>query len=115
MTVKVIGAGFGRTGTMSLKLALEQLGCGRCYHMVEVFNDIPRAPQYWMAAASGQPVDWDQVFAGFGATVDFPGCMFYRELADRYPDAKIVLTVREPESWFASTQPRSSIRERRKG
>lgn len=103
MALKVIGAGFGRTGTMSLKLALEALGLGRCYHMVEVFQT-PGAPQAWTDAAEGKEVDWDAMFDGFGAAVDFPVCAFYRELAAHYPDAKVILTERDPESWFASTQ-----------
>ncbi|CAN7438513.1 hypothetical protein LJR219_002856 [Phenylobacterium sp. LjRoot219] len=103
MTLSVIGAGFGRTGTLSLKLALEQLGFGPCYHMVEVFKN-PKAPGYWEAAANRMPVDWAEVFAGYGSTVDWPSATFYRELAEAYPEAKVVLTVRDPKAWFASTQ-----------
>ncbi|HWU92000.1 MAG TPA: sulfotransferase [Sphingomicrobium sp.] len=103
MPLSVIGAGFGRTGTMSLKLALEQLGIGPCYHMSEVFKN-PAAPGYWEAAADGKPVDWEQVFAGYRSTVDWPSATFYKELADAYPDAKVILTVRDPEAWFTSTQ-----------
>jgi hypothetical protein len=103
MPLSVIGAGFGRTGTMSLKLALEQLGFGPCYHMEEVFKN-PRASGYWEAAADGAPVDWEEVYAGYRATVDWPGANFYRELAEAYPQAKVILTVRDPEAWFASTQ-----------
>ena len=103
MTLKVIGAGFGRTGTMSMKAALEQLGLGPCYHMVEC---LPRGPEHWrkwVDAASGNP-DWDSIFDGFSSSVDFPACSSYRALADYYPDAKVVLTVRDPERWFESTQ-----------
>jgi len=103
MPLRVIGAGLGRTGTMSLKLALEQLGFGRCYHMMEVFV-LPKAPDRWRRAAAGEAVDWEEVFEGFGATVDWPSAQFYRELAARYPDAKVILTVRDPEAWFRSTQ-----------
>jgi hypothetical protein len=103
MPLSVIGAGFGRTGTMSLKLALDQLGFGPCYHMIEVFKN-PKAPGYWEAAADGKPVDWEEVFAGYGSTVDWPGATFYKQLADAYPDAKVILTVRDAEAWFASTQ-----------
>jgi hypothetical protein len=103
MALSVIGAGFGRTGTMSLKLALEQLGLGPCYHMVEVFKN-PKAPGYWEAAADGGAVDWEEVFAGYGATVDWPNATFYRELAEAYPQAKVVLTLRDPQAWFTSTQ-----------
>ncbi|THD77524.1 MAG: sulfotransferase family protein [Phenylobacterium sp.] len=100
--MKVIGAGYGRTGTMSLKLALEQLGLGPCYHMVEVFKD-PKAPQLWLDAAEGRP-DWATIFEGYNSTVDWPNATFYAELAEAYPDAKVILTERDPEAWFASTQ-----------
>lgn len=103
MTLSIIGAGFGRTGTLSLKLALEQLGFGRCYHMTEVFS-LPAAPGQFERAAMGEPVDWDEVFKGYGATVDWPACAFYHELAAAYPAAKVILTVRDAESWFRSTQ-----------
>lgn len=103
MGLSVIGAGLGRTGTLSLKLALQQLGLGKCYHMMEVFG-IPAAPAQWSAAADGQPVNWDEVFEGFGATVDWPSAEFYAELMDYYPDAKVILTTRPSEAWFKSTQ-----------
>ena len=103
MPLSVIGAGFGRTGTMSLKLALDRLGFGPCYHMVEVFKN-PKASGYWEAAADGGPVDWQEVFAGYGSTVDWPSATFYKQLANAYPEAKVILTVRDPEAWFASTQ-----------
>jgi hypothetical protein len=102
MTLKVIGAGLGRTGTLSLKLALEQLGFGPCYHMVEVFKN-PEAPGWWVEAADGRP-DWERIFDGYASTVDWPNATFYAELADHYPDAKVILTERDPESWFRSTQ-----------
>jgi hypothetical protein len=102
MTLSVIGAGFGRTGTMSLKLALEQLGVGPCYHMVEVFKN-PQAPTWWAEAADGKP-DWAKIFQGYSSTVDWPNATFYAELADAYPQAKVILTERDPEAWFASTQ-----------
>ena len=102
MSLTVIGAGLGRTGTMSLKLALEQLGFGPCYHMAEVVTD-PDAPQRWNDAADGKP-DWEAIFAGFRSTVDWPNATFYRELAEAYPQAKVILTVRDPEAWFRSTQ-----------
>ncbi len=103
MALSVIGAGLGRTGTLSLKYALEQLGLGRCYHMMEVFG-IPAAPGQWSRAADGLPVDWDEVFEGFGCTVDWPSAEFYKQLADYYPDAKVILTVRDSDSWYESTQ-----------
>jgi len=102
MALKVIGAGFGRTGTLSLKLALEQLGFGPCYHMMEVFKN-PEAPSWWIDAADGHP-NWPKIFDGYSATVDWPNATFYRELASYYPDAKVILTERDAEAWFNSTQ-----------
>ncbi|MDQ3247991.1 MAG: sulfotransferase family protein [Chloroflexota bacterium] len=101
MTLKIIGAGFGRTGTLSLKLALEALGYTKCYHMQEVFAH-PSHVQTWTDAATGKPVDWDKLFTGYQATVDWPGCTFYRELMQHYPDAKVLLSVRDPENWYQS-------------
>jgi hypothetical protein len=103
MPLSVIGAGFGRTGTMSLKLALDRLGFGPCYHMTEVFKN-PKASGYWEAAADGKPVDWEEIFAGYRSTVDWPGATFYKRLADAYPEAKVILTERDPEAWFTSIQ-----------
>jgi Sulfotransferase domain len=102
MSLKVIGAGMGRTGTLSLKFALEQIGYGPCYHMTEVMLN-PEAPSLWVRAANGDP-DWEATFNGFLATVDFPGCTFWRDLSDYYPQAKVLLSVRDPEQWFESTQ-----------
>lgn len=101
MALKIIGAGMGRTGTASLKVALESLGLGRCYHMSEVLKN-PPCTQDWIRAAEGN-ADWDKIFDGYSATVDNPGCNFWRELADYYPDAKVILTVRDAEKWFDST------------
>jgi len=102
MALKVIGAGFGRTGTLSLKIALEHLGFGPCYHMVEVFKN-PEAPGWWIDAADGNP-NWSRIFEGYGACVDWPGTTFYAALAEVYPDAKVILTERDPEAWFRSSQ-----------
>ena len=103
MTLSVIGAGFGRTGTLSLKLALEELSFGPCYHMMEVFRN-PPAFGWWADAADGGAVDWARIFEGYRSTVDWPNATFYAELADAYPQAKVILTERDPETWFASTQ-----------
>src|SRR5690242_7699355 len=100
-SLKVIGAGFGRTGTLSLKVALEELGFGPCYHMIEVFQ-YPEHAKLWEAATQGKPIDWDQIFANYQATVDWPGCTFYADLMARYPDAKVLLSVRDPETWYES-------------
>lgn len=102
MALKVIGAGFGRTGTASLKLALEMLLKDPCYHMSEVIGK-PGQVDLWLDAAAGK-ADWDAIFAGYAATVDFPASNYWQELAKHYPDAKIVLSLRDPERWFASTQ-----------
>jgi hypothetical protein len=103
MPLHVIGAGLGRTGTLSLKLALEQLGLGPCYHMLEV-RSAPERLEHWNRIAAGEQVDWEEVFAGFRSTVDWPACNYWRELMARYPDAKVILSLRDPESWFRSTQ-----------
>ena len=102
MALKVIGSGLGRTGTMSTKLALEQIGFGRCHHMVEVFAH-PESVPLWIAAGEGRP-DWDAIFDGYAAMVDHPGCAYFEELMDVYPDAKVLHTVRDPDKWFDSTQ-----------
>ena len=99
MTIKVIGAGFGRTGTYSLKHALEQLGFNKCYHMWEVAEG---HRGIWSDARQGRPVDWDRLFDGFQASVDWPSCNFWREQAAHYPDAKVLLSLRDPESWYES-------------
>ena len=99
--LKIIGAGFGRTGTLSLKVALEELGFSPCYHMIEVFER-PADIAVWEAAALGKPIDWKALFAGYQATVDWPACIFYKELMQVYPDAKVLLTVRNPENWYES-------------
>jgi hypothetical protein len=100
--VKVLGVGFGRTGTVSLNAALEQLGFGPCYQMQTVLDEPERAA-HWLAAARGEP-DWGRAYAGFGSTVEWPGAAFWRELVDHYPHAKVILTVRDPEAWSASAQ-----------
>ncbi|HEY5410116.1 MAG TPA: sulfotransferase [Caulobacteraceae bacterium] len=103
MSLKVIGAGLPRTATWSQKLALEQLGFGPCYHMSESLEQPTHWP-LWEKAAQGEPIDWEAIFSEWGSTTDAPGCHFYTELAERYPEAKVVLSVRDPEKWFASTQ-----------
>lgn len=99
--IRVIGAGLPRTGTSSMKAALERLGFGPCYHMFEVFTH-PDHVDRWLPAESGVGVDWDHVLQGYQATQDWPASHFWRQLADAYPDAKVVLTVRDPRRWYAS-------------
>jgi hypothetical protein len=101
VSLDIIGAGFGRTGTLSLKIALERLGSGRCYHMLELFER-PDQARYWLAAADGGPAQWDELFAGYRATVDWPGCTFWRELLTLNPTAKVILTERPEADWCAS-------------
>ena len=101
--MKVIGAGFGRTGTMSLKVALEKLGFGPCYHMTEVFAH-PEHTSFWLSAWRGEPVDWEGVLGGYEAAVDWPACTFYEELLERHPEAKVLLSVRDPERWYESVR-----------
>lgn len=102
----VIGAGFGRTGTSSLQEALEILGYGPCYHMREVIKD-PQGFKKWDAIAMKEPEartagDWDAIFHGYQSTVDVPGASFWSDLIDVYLNAKVILTVRDPEKWYNS-------------
>ncbi len=101
--LKIIGAGFGRTGTRSLKDALEILGFGPCYHMVEVFEH-PEHVALWKAATEGESVNWQKIFHEYQATVDWPACTFYKELMATYPNAKVLLSMRDPEKWYESTK-----------
>ncbi|MDQ2671621.1 MAG: sulfotransferase family protein, partial [Actinomycetota bacterium] len=101
--MKVIGAGFGRTGTMSLKVALETLGFDPCYHMIEVFAH-PEHAGFWISAWRGEPADWDGVLGGYEAAVDWPACTFYEELMERDPGTKVILSVRDPERWYESVR-----------
>lgn len=103
MPLEIIGAGFGRTGTNSLKLALERLGFGPCHHMFEV-RDHPQLLPAWEAAARGEAVGWDDVFRGYRSQVDWPGARYWRELAQHFPQARVILSVRDPDAWFDSVQ-----------
>jgi hypothetical protein len=99
--MRVIGAGFGRTGTNSLKLALERLTGAPCYHMFELIAR-PDDVAVWAAAADGEEVDWRTFFAGWGAAVDWPAVSFHAELAEAFPDAIVVLSTRDPDEWWTS-------------
>lgn len=101
LALKVIGSGFGRTGTMSTKLALEQLGFGPCHHMVEVMEN-PAQPAHWKAIAAGRPVDWNEVFQGYVSQVDWPGAHVWPQTAKAFPDARVVHTERPEEEWWTS-------------
>lgn len=99
--LKVVGAGVGRTGTHSLKLALEQLLGGPCHHMVEVFAHQEELP-IWTAAIDGQKIDWGELMRPYVAQVDWPGASFWPELAAANPDALVLLSVRDPDKWYRS-------------
>jgi hypothetical protein len=101
VTLNVVGAGLGRTGTNSLKVALEHLLKKPCYHMWEVFSHPEHAP-VWTAAAKGSMPDWDEFLLGFGATIDFPAAAFWPELMDANPDALVLLSVRDTDDWWNS-------------
>jgi len=101
MPLEVIGAGFGRTGTLSLKNALERLGYSKCYHMVELSENPEHRPAWW-AAARGDSVEWDELFRGYLAAVDWPACTYWRTYRELYPEAKVVLTTRDSEGWYRS-------------
>lgn len=103
--MQVIGAGFGRTGTESMKVALERLLGGPCYHMKEVMaNDGHLRRWEAFALAGRRDMDWRALLAGYEAGVDWPICNYYRELMAEFPEAKVVLTLREPDKWFDSFQ-----------
>jgi hypothetical protein len=104
--MKVIGVGFGRTGTMSLKQALADLGAGPCFHMIDLImgerkaRDLP----YWVRIANGERVDWTEVFDGWEATVDWPAASRWRELIDAFPDAPVLLNIRDFDGWYRSCE-----------
>jgi sulfotransferase family protein len=101
MALEVIGAGLGRTGTLSLKAALEQIGYGPCYHMIEVLT-APERARHWLERGHAGSHDWNMIFAGYRATVDWPAAAFWRELLDHYPHAKVLLSRRDADRWYDS-------------
>ena len=101
VALKVVGAGFGRTGTMSLKKVLEMLGLGPCYHMAEL-HEHPEHLPHWVDAMKTGRADWDALFTGYNSAVDWPVAYYWRELAAHYPDAKVLLSVRPAEAWVKS-------------
>ena len=101
--MRIIGAGFGRTGTTSLKAALETLGFGPSYRLDEVFKH-PEQVAFWEAASRGERVDWEGFFAGYGVAVDWPTFSFYKELMQAFPGATVILTVRDPDRWYESVR-----------
>ena len=101
MALQIIGSGFGRTGTMSTKMALEQLGFGPCHHMIEVIEN-PAQPAHWKAIAAGQQVPLAEVFEGYNSQVDWPGAAVWRETSVAFPDAKVLHTERPEDEWWNS-------------
>ena len=103
MALKVIGAGYGRTGTESLKQALEILGFDKCYHMFELMKDTSRF-KYWLDLEKKLSTDYDALFEGYQSAVDFPAALYYKEFMQQYPEAKVILTVRDPDKWYDSAK-----------
>lgn len=101
MGLKVIGTGFGRTGTDSMREALNQLGFGPCHHMHEVIQN-PMPYDHWTGLEDGHAPDWGTLFEGYSSCVDWPSAYYWRELIELYPDAKVLLTWRSAESWWTS-------------
>lgn len=101
MPVKTAGTGLGRTGTYSLKLALEHLGFGKCYHMTELFQ-YPEGVRYFRQAERGDKVNWEKVFYRYNSTVDYPGARYFEQITDHYPEAKVIHTYRNPDEWYES-------------
>jgi hypothetical protein len=101
--MKVIGAGFGRTGTMSLKVALQRLDFGPCLHMIDLLSGNPELSDIFREAYDGKPTDWEAALQGWESAVDWPACSFYRQFMDRFPDAPVILNVRDGEGWYKST------------
>ena len=102
MGLDIVGAGYGRTGTLSLKTALESLGFKRCYHMLELVRHHDDHRPLWSAARRGEAVDWDALFEGYRAAVDWPACNSWERLAAYYPQSKVILSLRDPDRWHTS-------------
>ena len=102
MGLRVLGTAWGRTGTLSAKLALERLGLGPCYHMLEVFRVHPEHTGTWIDAARGAAVNWEDLFAGYKSAVDWPACAFWLELIEEYPEMQVVQVRRDPQRWYES-------------
>ncbi|MEM7173554.1 MAG: sulfotransferase family protein [Pseudomonadota bacterium] len=101
MAINIIGVGVGRTGSYSLKLALEELNFGPCHHMEEVASNLPVQLPLWQAALAGRP-DWPSIYSGYNSAVDWPTARFFRELNAFYPEAKFILGYRDSRRWAES-------------
>ena len=99
--LQVVGAGVGRTGTHSLKVALERLLGGSCHHMIEVFVHPDEVP-IWIEAINGGSIDWGDLMKDYTAQVDWPGASFWRELSESHPEALVILSTRDPDEWYTS-------------
>lgn len=101
MSLQVIGAGFGRTGTDSMREALNILGFGPCHHMFEV-TDNPVMKARWRAFMDDDKRDWESLFEGYRSCVDWPSVHYWRDLVAHYPEARVILTWRDPDNWWTS-------------
>ncbi|MEU3098709.1 sulfotransferase family protein [Streptomyces sp. NPDC006967] len=101
--LKLINAGLGRTGTTSLKVALDRLGLGPSFHMFDIVGDAARLKRWERIVCEGGSPDWAAAFDGYRSAVDGPCAVYYRQLAEAFPDARLILTVRDAESWYRST------------
>lgn len=99
--MKLIGAGYGRTGTMSLKAALELIDHGPCFHMIDLVRQPELLPP-WERAVAGERIDWTEALDGWGSTIDWPGCYFWEQHVETWPDAPVLLNTRDPEAWYRS-------------
>lgn len=103
MELQVIGTGLARTGTMSLKVALEQLLSGNCFHVIEWLKD-PQRTTILKKGYKKNEIDWSAFYEGFASAVDYPTCLFYQQLLEINPDLKVIHTVRDFDSWYASVK-----------
>lgn len=101
--LRLINTGLGRTGTTSLKVALERLGYGPCYHMFDIVNDSDRLQQWEEVVCDGQRPDWKMLFDGFTSVVDGPSAVYHKDITQTFPEAKVILTIRDSEEWYRST------------
>jgi hypothetical protein len=101
--LKLINAGLGRTGTTSLKVALDRLGLGPSFHMFDIVGDAERLRRWERIVCDGERPDWAAVFDGYRSAVDGPCAVYYRQISEAFPEAKVILTVRDAESWYRST------------
>lgn len=102
--LQVIGAGWARTGTTSTLGALEELGLGPCYTFFTIIGAKPEHRERWLDIYAGKPADWPTLFAGFNSVVDWPACDFYKQFLAVWPEAKVILNVRDPEVWYESVK-----------